>query len=562
MAVSKVHGYKLDKNHVFNVMPYDELARLEALPASFVVPEEEPYAPRPDLESWLSDAAGRDLFATRHAVAGREETMVAWGEPGRSPVPHYSGEREKAAGKTWCELEARWSPLGSYLVTFHRPGLALWGGPGMEKLGRFQHGNVNRLSFSPCERYMLTCNFCFPNDGASTVQFWDVASQRVLRSFPLTFSQQGEAGPEGQPPRLVPNVFKWSADGTMVAHMASANAGDNFGANGLIKVYSLPSMQLLDSKSVRAANVMDFAWSPTDNTLAYWAAEEGQSPARVVIMALPSRKELRQTNLFSVSGCEMTWHPKGDFLAVKVVRHTKSKKTFFNNLEFFRMREALVPVETLDVKTPIKSLTWEPNAGATRFALITADGPKPESKPSVSFYDMGRAEDAAAGGKKSAAAAAAAKKVELTLLKTLPDRPCSTVLWSPAGGTAVVAGLANGTGEHDYAGVFEFYDVDVLEEEGVVREHYRANAAEWDPSGRVLATSVTQPFEGLVYKFQMDNGYHMWTFQGELFFEKQWEKFYSFRCHPSPPLAAPTAPLSLQPALVSSSVLLMISNYC
>ena len=39
MAVSKVHGYKLDKNHVFNVMPYDELARLEALPASFVVPE-------------------------------------------------------------------------------------------------------------------------------------------------------------------------------------------------------------------------------------------------------------------------------------------------------------------------------------------------------------------------------------------------------------------------------------------------------------------------------------------------------------------------------------------
>ena len=44
-------------------------------------------------------------------------------------------------------------------------------------------------------------------------------------------------------------------------------------------------------------------------------------------------------------------------------------------------------------------------------------------------------------------------------------------------------------------------------------EHYRANTVEWDPSGRMVATAVTQPLEGMVYKFQMDNGYKLWTFQ-------------------------------------------------
>ena len=50
---------------------------------------------------------------------------------------------------------------------------------------------------------------------------------------------------------------------------------------------------------------------------------------------------------------------------------------------------------------------------------------------------------------------------------------------------------------------------------------FRCNYVEWDPSGRIVATAVTQPFDGAFYKFQMDNGYKLHTFQGEDFFEKQ-----------------------------------------
>jgi len=267
---------------------------------------------------------------------------------------------------------------------------------------------------------------------------------------------------EGAEPRLIPNLFKFSADGSFVAHMASTETDTKFGANSLIKVYSLPSMQLLDSKSVRATGIANFEWSPADNTLAFWAIESGNQPARVALLQLPSRTELRQKNLFNVSDCHLQWHPNGHFLAVKVVRHTKSKKTLFNNLELFRVREDLVPVETLDMKNTVKALAWEPNDG-TRFGLITEDGPK----PSVLFYDMGPLPDSeAANDQKANKLKVADKKPsEVTLLKTLPGRNCNFLYWSPAGGYCLLAGIPQ-PNVNDYTGNFEFYDVDALQDRG------------------------------------------------------------------------------------------------
>ena len=39
-------------------------------------------------------------------------------------------------------------------------------------------------------------------------------------------------------------------------------------------------MGLLNKKSIKAKGVRAFAWSPTDNTLAYWVPEEGERPAK------------------------------------------------------------------------------------------------------------------------------------------------------------------------------------------------------------------------------------------------------------------------------------------
>lgn len=70
----------------------------------------------------------------------------------------------------------------------------------------------------------------------------------------------------------------------------------------------------------------NFSWSPTQNIVAYWVAEEKDVPARVTLLEIPSRTELRAKNLFNVADCMMHWQKSGGYLCVKVDRYTKAKK--------------------------------------------------------------------------------------------------------------------------------------------------------------------------------------------------------------------------------------------
>jgi uncharacterized protein with WD repeat len=48
--------------------------------------------------------------------------------------------------------------------------------------------------------------------------------------------------------------------------------------------------------------------------------------------------------------CRLYWQNQGDFLCVRVDRHTKTKKSTFCNLEIFRVREKDFPVEVVELK--------------------------------------------------------------------------------------------------------------------------------------------------------------------------------------------------------------------
>lgn len=54
----------------------------------------------------------------------------------------------------------------------------------------------------------------------------------------------------------------------------------------------------------------------------------------------------------------------------------------YNNFEIFRVREPLVPVETMEKKQQVAAFAWEP--AGDRFALVLGDVPKLE----VTFYTM------------------------------------------------------------------------------------------------------------------------------------------------------------------------------
>jgi translation initiation factor 3 subunit B len=217
----------------------------------------------------------------------------------------------------------------------------------------------------------------------------------------------------------------------------------------------------------------------------------------------------------------MVWHDQGDYLAVKVTRHTKSKKTQFNNIELFRLNEPGVPVEMFDPEEAVMALAWEPKG--TRFAMIHAENAG-AAKVSVSFYDMKKVEEVVTV-KKGTKNTQRQVVQELNKIETLEGRQCNELFWSPAGGTIIMASLGESS-----SGTLEFYDLD--SKTMVVKEHYRANQVMWDPAGRSVATVVSQPIGGGHYKFAMDNGYIIWSFQGKQLYQQSFETFFQLLWRP------------------------------
>jgi translation initiation factor 3 subunit B len=224
----------------------------------------------------------------------------------------------------------------------------------------------------------------------------------------------------------------------------------------------------------------------------------------------------------------MVWQSSGEYLGVKVTRHTKSKKTLYNNVELFRLNEPGVPVEMLDVKDAVMALTFEPRGH--RFAMIHAENPS-STKVNVSFYNMKKRVETSTTGKKGGKVIQEVN--EVNLLETLEGKQCNCLFWSPAGQTILMASLGESS-----SGTLEFYDVD--SKTLVMKEHYRCNQVLWDPSGRTLATTVSQPIAGGHFKFAMDNGYILWSFQGKQLFQQSYEAFYEFQWRPREQLLSKT----------------------
>lgn len=68
-------------------------------------------------------------------------------------------------------------------------------------------------------------------------------------------------------------------------------------------------------------------------------------------------------------------------------------------------------------------------------------------------------------------------------------------------------------------------------------EHFMLTDVSWDPSSRFLITAVTQPMENSMggFKYSMEAGYSLWTFQGRKLHQCQKEKLWQVSWRPHPP---------------------------
>merc|ERR1712242_573635 len=271
-----------------------------------------------------------------------------------------------------------------------------------------------------------------------------------------------------------------------------------------LSIYETPSFGLLDRKSIKVNGMRDFSWSPTENTLAYWVAEDKDVPARVTLVEIPSRNEVRVKNLFNVADCKMHWQKTGDYLCVKVDRYSKLRKEKDNkyaglyfNFEVFHMREKQIPVDSVEIKEQVHAFAWEPIG--SKFAIIHGES----QSMNVSFYSVTTGQTP-------------------TLAKKYERKTANHIFWSPSGQFAVLAGLRNMNGVLEFIDTADFTSMNS-------GEHFMATDIEWDPTGRYVMTGVSW------WGHKVDNAYWLWNFQGKILKRSSVEKFCQLVWRPRPP---------------------------
>lgn len=483
-AVKMTNNYKLDKQHTFLVNLFSDFDKFLNIPDEWEPPTPEEYKDQGNLKSWLMDADANDQFSVIYD--GGEKVSVCL---------NMKNDQMALETKTrWTETYIKWSPLGTYMVTFHAKGIALWGGQDFHRVQKFSHTGVQYVDFSPCERYIVT--FCpdpqraghatMNPDEPTAIIIWETRTGLKKRAF------NAEGGPQVWP------IFKWSHDGKFFARMTGEST---------LSIYETPSFGMLDKKSIKVTGMKDFSWSPTENILAHWVAENKDVPARVTLLEIPSRNEVRVKNLFNVADCKMHWQKSGDYLCVKVDRYSKLRKEkddlpkyagLYYNFEVFHMREKQIPVDSVEIKENVHAFAWEPIG--TKFAIIHGESAQ---SLNVSFYGVKTGQTP-------------------VLLKKYERKTANHLFWSPAGQFIVLAGLRNMNGVLEFVDTSDFTTMNT-------NDHFMCTEVEWDPTGRYLTTGVSW------WAHKVDNAYWLWSFQGKILKRAQSEKFCQFRWRPRPP---------------------------
>uniref|UniRef100_A0A7E4VHJ0 Eukaryotic translation initiation factor 3 subunit B n=1 Tax=Panagrellus redivivus TaxID=6233 RepID=A0A7E4VHJ0_PANRE len=490
-AANLLDNHRFDKSHTFSAYILSSMGKMEKPSEEWKEPTPHSWIDAGDLWWWLQNPKCIDQFATQ--TEGRDGITlgVYWNSKGEEPcIVSNEGSRVN-----WSEFIFKWSPYGTYLATYHRPGVVLWGGEKFEKIQKMQHEGVTYLEFSPRETYLITFAYDgYGNQFDNTVRVFDVFTGELKKTFQP--SGTGATSTISEWPFL-----KWSHDEKYFAFCRVK--GDT------INVYNTETFVV--ESQIELPGLVSFEWNPTKNTIGYYCEERNESnaPAEIGVIEYPSKHKVRAQRIFSVSSASLYWQKNGDYLAANTERYSSRKikdgeikhTNTSSHLEVFDCTTKDVSVQTFQLPEQFISFGFEPKGN--KFAVLVGSGNK--TTPLIYLIDS-------------------QKPVPVLISKLESGIQLSHVKWAPQGGWLVMYS------ENSTAGQAMFIDATVAEPtRSRIIEHPSMNYGEWDPTGRffITASAGHQRFE---------TGYRIYTFQGREVYKKVTEGLTRFKWRPRPPL--------------------------
>ena len=528
LLAKRADGFVVDNKTTLFALTFDEFQQTIEMPDEYVQPSIPEYTDRPFLYQWiLDDPSVSEQFMTFHWDKRGNVTQV-FEMPSSAAICDDSTIEEPVATfkrPNLCDSRVEWSPNGTYLVSYHVQGIALWmplsasgdksddAESSYQRVVRFSHSSVSSVSFSFDERFVYT-----QSEQESFI--WDIETgfkvftlSSTSKSCKFSFCKNG-------------GHFFYTLD--------SGSTGSPDGCTGgALRIYQIIQKEECSFiptliHSVTGGNVMDAEWGNVKPILAYWIGEQENSPARVSLIACQPNsgggsstiRQLKSKTLFLVRSCHFAWHPQDTFLALLVDRWNKTKKSSNVNFEIFRLAERDIPVDNVECP-PGQSLVhfaWEPSAplqavkaggrgNSHKFATIVRDDlqgtshlvfwedRKDPKQPVRQFSPIGKYE------------------------RKFIDR----LYWSPKGRFLLACNISTNS-----SGNFELWDAQPRSMVASM-EHEQLSQVVWAPNGLQFCS-----FSSFSEHSGAENGFLLWDLRGNQVLKKSIEKFEFLLYRPIP----------------------------
>ncbi|KAK4203583.1 eukaryotic translation initiation factor eIF2A-domain-containing protein [Triangularia verruculosa] len=380
-------------------------------------------------------------------------------------------------------------------------------------------GNLRCCVYSPCGRYFAYA----ANDGISVV---DASVGHVLTSialplvYEISFSPGGtymstwerpakdengdatknvkvwrtiedvEEGQEKQPlgKFVHKNMSGWNlqytADEKFCARLVT-NEVQFYNSNDLTAPWN----------RLRVEGVTDFAIAPgKSQNVAVFVPERKGQPAAVKVYNVPQfNSPISQKTFFKGDKVQLKWNALGTNLIVLAQTEVdKSNKSYYGetNMYLLSANGSFDARITLDKEGPIHDVSWSPNS--KEFGVIYGYMP---AKTTIFNH-------------------------RAVPTHSFPLGPRNTIIFSPTGRFALVAGFGN------LAGQIDVYDLEKDNRKVCTIESGNPSVCQWSPDSRYIMTATTSP------RLRVDNGVKLWHVGGGIMYNEDFNELYNVMWRP------------------------------